>query len=293
VKVDETTVRFEFDVPYPLFQEMMAGDTLIGGGQSVRQAQKFSYGAYSPAHYLKQYLPKYSSVDEANAKAKAAGFESWVQLVHFKKDWSLNPELPTLGPVEDGQPINKPTWVLERNPYYYAVDTEGNQLPYIDRVVLTLAENLEVLNLRAIAGEYDLQERHIDISKLPVILENQEKSGYKVHLDLAYNGSDATVQINQSFEADPEVRKWLTSADFRRALSMGLDRGQLNETFWLGVGTPGSTVPAESSAYNPGRSGAEVVDAMTRRRRTRCSTRSASRRRTARVSGYGPTTVSG
>jgi peptide/nickel transport system substrate-binding protein len=70
VKVDETTVRFEFDVPYPLFQEMMAGDTLIGGGQSVRQAQKFSYGAYSPAHYLKQYLPKYSSVDEANAKPR-------------------------------------------------------------------------------------------------------------------------------------------------------------------------------------------------------------------------------
>ena len=48
---------------------------------------------------------------------------------------------------------------------------------------MTLAENLEVLNLRAIAGEYDLQERHIDLGKLPVFLENQQKGNYTVHLD--------------------------------------------------------------------------------------------------------------
>src|SRR6478735_7393363 len=192
VKIDETTVQFEFDVPYFLIEEMMAGDTLIGGGQSVRQAQKFTFGAYSPGHYLKQFLPKYSSVDEVNAKAKAAGYENWVQMLHYKKDWSLNPELPTLGPWKTVQPINTPTWVLERNPFYWAVDAEGNQLPYIDRVQLTLAENLEVINLRAMAGEYDLQERHIDLGKLPVILENQEKGNYKLHLDLAANGSDTT-----------------------------------------------------------------------------------------------------
>ena len=75
--------------------------------------------------------------------------------------------------------------MLERNPYYYAVDTAGNQLPYIDRIVMTLAEDLEVLNLRAMAGEYDLQERHIDLGKLPVILENQKKGNYNVHLDTA------------------------------------------------------------------------------------------------------------
>ena len=221
VKIDDTTVQFQFDVPYYLFEDMMAGDTLIGGGQSVRQSQKFTFGAYSPKHYLSQFLPKNSSVDEANAKAKAAGYENWVQYLHFKKDWALNPELPTLGPWKTVQPINTPTWVLERNPFYWAVDTEGNQLPYIDRVQLTLAENLEVLNLRAVAGEYDLQERHIDLAKLPVILENQEKGGYTVHLDLAYNGSDSVLQINQSYDADPEIAKWLTNADFRRALSLG------------------------------------------------------------------------
>lgn len=252
VKLDEVTVRFEFDVPYYLFEEMMAGDTLIGGGQSVRQSQKFTFGAYSPGHYLKQFLPKYSSVEAVNARAKQEGFENWVQMLHFKKDWSLNTELPTLGPWKTVQPITSPVWLLERNPFYYAVDTAGNQLPYMDRVQLTLGENLEVINLRAMAGDYDEQERHIDISKLPVILENQKKGNYTVHLDLGFAGADFLLQVNQSFKADPEVRKWLTNADFRRALSLGIDREQLNETFWLGIGTPGSPVPAESMPQNPG-----------------------------------------
>ncbi len=252
VKIDETTVQFQFDDPYFLFYDMLAGDTLIGGGQSVRQSQTFTFGAYSPKHYLKQFLPKYSSEDEVNKRAKAEGFDNWVKMIHFKKDWSLNKELPTLGPWHMTNPINTPTWVLERNPYYYEVDTAGNQLPYIDKVILTLAENTEVINLRAMAGEYDLQERHIDIGKLPVILENQKKGNYTVHLDLAINGADTILQVNQSYKADPEVAKWLTSADFRRALSLGIDRDQLNETFWLGLATPGSVVPAESSPYNPG-----------------------------------------
>ena len=252
VKVDETTVQFVFEDPYFLFYDMLAGDTLIGGGQSVRQAQGFTFGAYSPKHYLKQFLPKYSSEAAANERAKKEGYENWVKLLHFKKDWSLNPELPTLGPWKTTRPVNTPTWVMERNPYYYAIDTAGQQLPYIDRIVMTLAEDTEILNLRAIAGEYDLQERHIDLGKLPVIIENQKKGNYTVRLDTAQNGSDTTLQINQSFKADPEIAKWLTNADFRRALSLGIDRNQLNETFWLGVGTPGSAVPGEDSPYFPG-----------------------------------------
>jgi ABC-type transport system substrate-binding protein len=112
---------------------------------------------------------------------------------------------------------------------------------------------LEVINLRAIAGEYDWGERHLDLQKLPVFLENQQKGSYKVHLNPGGIGSDAALLCNQSYEADPEIARWLTSADFRRALSLGIDRDQLNETFWLGLGTPGSVVCTEESPYNPGR----------------------------------------
>jgi len=73
-----------------------------------------------------------------------------------------------------------------------------------------------------------------------------------VRLDPALNGSDATLQTNQAYDADAEIARWLHTSDFRRALSMGIDRDQLNETFWVGVGVPGSTAPSESVPYSPG-----------------------------------------
>jgi peptide/nickel transport system substrate-binding protein len=253
VKRDDFTLMFEFPEPYFLFIDILAGDTILGGGQATQNSRASFMGSYAPAHYLKQFLPKYSSADEVTRKAKAAGFDSWVSYFRFLTNWSLNVELPVVTPWKTATPINTPSWTLERNPYYWAVDTAGNQLPYIDRIVMTLAENLEVLNLRVIAGEYDLQERHVSLPKLPVLIENQKKGNYAVHLDTAQMGSDAALLVNTAYEADPEIAKWLTNREFRRALSLGIDRDQLNEAFWLGIGTPGSCAPAEEVAINPGK----------------------------------------
>jgi peptide/nickel transport system substrate-binding protein len=252
VKIDETTIQFQFDVPYYLFVSMLSGDTMIGGGQSYQQSSGYNFGGYSPGHYLKQFLPKYSSEAEVNRRARELGYDNWGRMLSVRKDWELNPELPTLGPWHTVRPINTPVWAMQRNPYYWAVDTEGNQLPYIDNVVMTLAEDTEVVNLRAMAGEYDMQERHIDLQKLPLILDNRDRGNYDVHLDLAYNGADTVLFFNLSYVADPEVGKWLRNADFRRALSLGIDRDQLNQTFWLGLGTPGSAAPAEVMPESPG-----------------------------------------
>jgi peptide/nickel transport system substrate-binding protein len=243
-KIDDQAVAFRFPDPYYLFLDIMSAYTQIGSGQALGGFNGQLMGAYAPAHYLKQYLPKYSSVDELNRRAKAAGFDNWVRFFQFKYDWSFNPELPVLGPWKTVSPVNKPTWSLERNPYFYEVDTEGNQLPYIDNIVLTLAENLEVLNLRAIAGEYDFQERHTSLAKLPVMLENQAKGNYAVRLDPA-NGPDSVFHFNQSYEADPEIAKWLANKEFRHAVSMGLDREQFNEIFCLGLGKVRSLAPAD------------------------------------------------
>ncbi len=251
-KRDDLTVVFEFPEPNFLFLDILAGSTTMGGGQAREQHLGRTMGAYMPAHYLKPFHPKYVAKDELDKKAKAAGFDGWLSYLKNRWDWRLNPELPTLGPWKTVTPINTSTWVLERNPYYYGIDTAGNQLPYIDRISMGLAENLEVVNLRAIAGQYDFMERHTSLGKLPVFLENRAKGNYDVRLDPALNGGDVVLHTNQAYEADPEIAKWLQTRDFRRALSLGIDRDQLNEAFWLGVGTPGSVAPAESSPENPG-----------------------------------------
>ena len=253
LKVDETTVAFEFDDPNFLFPKLLGGDGAMGGGQSRQQSDGLSFGAYAPAHYLKQFLPKNTPVETLNEAAKAAGYANWAQYFRYKADWRLNTELPTLAAWKMTQPVNTTTWMLERNPYFYEVDTDGNQLPYLDRVQMTLAENPEVVNLRAIAGEYDVQERFIDIAKLPVFLENAERGHYKFHLDPGFNGSDSQLVFNLSYKADPELAKWIANADFRRALSIAIDREQLNQAFWLGLGTPGSGVPSELMKESPGK----------------------------------------
>ena len=168
-----------------------------------------------------------------------------------KNDWALNPDLPVLSAWKTVTPINTPTWTLERNPYSVWVDTDGNQLPYIDKVVLTLAENLEVSTCAPSPASTTTQARHIDLGKLPVFLENQQKGNYKVYLDPG-DYCDLIIKFNLNYDADAEIAKWFNTADFRRALSLGIDRDQINETFWLGTGTPGSVVPVDTNKYNPG-----------------------------------------
>jgi peptide/nickel transport system substrate-binding protein len=251
VAVDDYTVEFRFETPYYLFEDILAGSTAMGGGQATQQSRALM-GAYAPRHYLSQFLPKYGGQEAVDKAIADGGFDSFLSMFRAKANWTLNPDLPVLTPWKTVTPINTPTWEMTRNPYYWAVDTEGNQLPYIDTFVMSLAENLEALNLRAISGEFDWQERHTDLGKLPVFIENQEKVGYTVHLDPAFNGSDTALHVNQSYDADEEIAKWLRTKEFRNALSLGIDRAQLQETFWLGVGTAGNVVPSEDLPYSPG-----------------------------------------
>jgi peptide/nickel transport system substrate-binding protein len=249
-KIDQYTVAFKFPDPYPMFIERLSGSSSIGNGHAY-QGEAFM-GGYAPAHYLKQFHQKYVDKAQLDQLVSDAKVDNWVSLIRARNTWRLNPDLPVLAPWRTVTPINNPTWEMVRNPYFWEVDSDGNQLPYFDKMVMSLAETLEVVNLRAIAGEYDVQERHIDIAKIPVYIENKDKSGYDIHLDPAVHGSDTTLFMNMTYDGDAEIAKWINNRDFRRALSLGIDRDQLNETFWIGLGTPGSPAPAEDSPYSPG-----------------------------------------
>jgi peptide/nickel transport system substrate-binding protein len=247
---DEYTLVFSFPQANSIFVDVLASSVNVFGGNAV--FGNTGMGGFAPAHYLEQFHPDYVGQEELDAIVAEEGFDNWVNLFKDKNTWARNPELPVLTPWMTVNPITSDNWVLERNPYYYGVDTEGNQLPYIDRISLTLAENLEVLNLRAIAGEYDYQSRHLSLVNLPVFLENQEQGDYTLSLDPAQHGADGALMFNQSYEADPEIAQWIKNVDFRRALSLAVDRESINEIIFLGIGVPGSAVVAESSPFNPG-----------------------------------------
>jgi len=102
-KRDDYTVVFEFPEPNYLFVDILAGSTAMGGGQATQQHNGRTMGAYMPAHYLKQFHPKYVAKDELDKKVKALGFDGWVSLIKNRWDWRLNPELPVVGP-----------WIAER-----------------------------------------------------------------------------------------------------------------------------------------------------------------------------------
>src|SRR2546422_2203087 len=248
-KVDAITVQFVAPDPYYALPTVLA--SVWGIGHHARFGRD-ALGGFAPAHYLKQFLPKYASKDDLAKRLAEAKMDTWVLLLKNRNDACRNPDLPVVTPWKTVSPINTPTWILERNPYSVWVDTAGNQLPYIDRIRMTLGENLELINLRAIAGEYDSQARHIDISKLPVLLENQQRGNYRVHLDPSDQGADVGLFCNQSYEQDAEIAKWLGTRNFRIALSHGIDRAQINEVFVLGLGQTGSAAPGERTPYFPG-----------------------------------------
>jgi peptide/nickel transport system substrate-binding protein len=257
VKIDDLTVQAQFPEPYPMFIDVLAGFTTVGSGLALGGGGGGGgggnvQGPYAPAHYLKQFHQKYATPAQLDAAVQAAGLDNWVSLIKNKNDYQINVDCPVLTPWRTISPNNTPNWLLERNPYFWAVDTDGNQLPYLDKWSLNLAESLEVANLRAMAGELDEQTRHLDLQKLPVFLENREKGNYTVRLDPQAESAQTSLQFNLSYTADPEIAKWMSNKDFRRALSMGIDRDQINEAFFLGTGTPGSVAPADDAPDSPG-----------------------------------------
>ena len=249
-KVDDLTIQFKFPAPNSLFLEVLGSSVNVFGGHAIFGAT--AMGGFAPAHYMQQFHPAFVDQAELDQMAEDEGFDTWVNLFKDRNTWQRNPDLPVVTPWMTEVSITTPNWVLVRNPYYFGVDTEGNQLPYIDRISMGLAENLEVLNLRAIAGQYDYQARHVSLANLPVFLENAEAVGYTVYLDPAQHGADGAFQFNLSYDGDPEVAMWLKNPDFRRALSVAVDRDQINEIIFLGIGVAGSAVVAESSVFNPG-----------------------------------------
>jgi peptide/nickel transport system substrate-binding protein len=242
-KVDDQTVRFTYAAPATLFLTAVAN----------QDGADRTFAMFLPAHYLKKFHPAYADKAEIDKMAHAAGFKAWTELFANKNAPPENPERPTMAAWAPTSRASDPVFTLRRNPYYVGVDKDGNQLPYIDEVRFTYFADAQALNLQAIAGNFDMQERHVNMTNYPVLKE-QEKSAkkYRVITWPTFGGADAVIAINQTYTADPVMGKVMANVDFRKALSLAINRDQIKESVFLGLGEPRQGVPAPWHPYYPG-----------------------------------------
>ncbi|POZ89983.1 ABC transporter substrate-binding protein [Petrotoga halophila] len=241
-KIDDYTVKFEFAEPYSLFLLQVA------------YSQGFT-GA--PKHYLKQFHPDYTPMEEIEKiieEEKEKMYSSWVDVFEDKYDPISNLELPSLWTWIPKTDPTSSFYILERNPYYFAVDIEGNQLPYIDTVRHEYVMDDEVVLLKAISGEIDMQWRHIGMmgagaGNYTLLAMNKERGDYQIYNWIAANGSVSQLMLNTFDHSDPILQEIFSDVRFRQALSLGINREEINEILFSGLAEPRQASLVSGSAY--------------------------------------------
>jgi peptide/nickel transport system substrate-binding protein len=246
--LDDITIQFTYGTPNFIFMDTQ----LVMDADCGRPGNGGRRIPYSPKHYLKQFFPAYAEGGEAALEkmAKAEGFDTWPQLYLSKNTDVESPDKPTMRMVVLDSGITGKRIIGDRNPYFYAVDPEGNQLPYIDRWIWDKVEDKAALNLKAIGGEIDFQSRHIDLSDYTILKENEQGGGFRVFLWPSMEENDAALAMNISHQG-PQG-EWFRNEEFRHALSYAIDRAKVNEIAFLGTGVARNLMPPKGHPYFPG-----------------------------------------
>ena len=228
-KIDDYTVRFSFPIPYGVFLDQLC---------MLMDAQ-FPPLPAAPKHYLKQFHPKYTPMEQVRAATEKAGFERWADFFRHRNDRIYNtPETPQVTAWVAQTTVDRPVFVMTRNPYYWKIDTRGNQLPYIDRRERILVPSLDGMAMKIIAGEFTHHHYRLGDSRqfFHVFTENQPKGNYRlVRTGLKSRGGTnfGTLFFNYHHK-DPFLRELFRDKRFRMALSVAIDREEINELIFDG-----------------------------------------------------------
>lgn len=234
--LDDTTIRYTWEAPNPSFLPALAG---------ARPEQIFA-----PAHYLKQFHERYQNKDKMAAMVAESQRRNWASL-HNRMDNQYandNPALPTLEPWMNMTEMPAERFVFQRNPYYHRVDSEGRQLPYIDEVIMSLSA-AQLIPAKAGSGESDLQARYLNFSNISFMKQNEEQYGFNTLLWRTGKGAHLALYPNMNIE-DAGWRTLFRDVRFRRALSLAVNREEINQTIFYGFALPaGNTVLPDSPLY--------------------------------------------
>jgi peptide/nickel transport system substrate-binding protein len=242
-KIDDYTVKFTFAAPHGLFLSLLATPV---GDPPTRY----------PRHYVQQFLPKYNP-EGIDALVRASGLADWVALINSQTDWNArwsNTDLPRLTPwvVTQGYGEGAATRVVaERNPYYWKVDPEGNQLPYIDRLTYDIINDVEVLTLKVLNGEINMMNRHFNtLPNKALFIDNMERGNYHLFATKPSYPNYMNIAFNLT-HPNPVMREIFQNKDFRIGLSHAINRQELIDLIWMGQGAPWQVAPtADSVFYN-------------------------------------------
>jgi len=236
--IDELTIRYTWDKPNPYFIES--------------QARANPLWLFRPAHYLKKFHIKYTPLEEIAKSSKGGQKPNWVQ-IHRSLDVMYNnnnPDLPSLNPWVLTTPPPAQRFVFERNAYYYRIDAKGQQLPYFDRVIFTMAA-ANLVPAKAGLGEADLQCRYLNMRDYTFLRKSAKTSGVDVRLWEEGSGSQLALYPNLNAK-DEGWRALNRDARFRRALSLAIDRDELNQVIYLGLAkTSNNTIMPRSPLFKP------------------------------------------
>jgi peptide/nickel transport system substrate-binding protein len=227
--VDRYTFKISFDQPY-------------GGWPGL-----FTYGGgphrFTDSDYLKKIHGDYADPDELAALLEKHGFEAgeWNRLfgVYTSTNRQHETGLPSLGPYVLTE-MGETQAVMERNPYYFKVDEWGQQLPYIDRLEISIVPDVNAATLKIIAGEVDMARRGVTAADMPLYLQNADEKGYEVVI-LDMHASLGEIYLNMTY-AEEGWQEVINEVDFRKALSFAVDRESIIDAVYAGLADPPQTM---------------------------------------------------
>lgn len=198
-----------------------------------------------PAHYMKQFHKNYANAEELKKLLDEAKLpeSEWFRYYGQREEgnlgWtnvkSLDPLYPHLSPwFVENLSASMATWT--RNPYYYKVDTAGQQLPYIDKERAEIVTNTEAVTMKILAGEVDWGREYASMVNYPLYKENEAKGGFQVNITQMHV---APLQIAFNFtNPDDNYRTVIRDVRFRKAMNMAIDHQKVVDTIYQGFGTP-------------------------------------------------------
>ncbi|MEM7535003.1 MAG: ABC transporter substrate-binding protein [Chloroflexota bacterium] len=137
---------------------------------------------------------------------------------------------------------------LVANPYFHIVDTAGQQLPYINEMDELYVPDKELRNLKVSNGEVDYKTQNLFLDDFPLYKENEAGGDYAVYTAPTIGG---TVYYSFNYNhKDEGLREILGNVLFREAMSLAMNRDEINDLIYFGLGQPVQYTPADPNTVS-------------------------------------------